>query len=203
MDISSIKNKIRGYNSYINGWQDMKIASVVIPLVEIDNEVCLLFEVRAKKLRSQPGDICFPGGKVDKGENPRQAALREIKEELNLEDIEIIHELDLFVRYNGMIIHPFLAEVKNIEEIKINEDEVDSIFYVPLKYFLENEPLEINNKLVVKRGEDFPYDLIVNGKNYAFKDGDYKSLFYIYENRVIWGVTAAIIKSLQITISTL
>ncbi|MCY1690780.1 hypothetical protein OVA29_08950 [Exiguobacterium sp. SL14] len=46
-------------------------ATVLVPLVEQDGEVYLLFQVRAKTLRSQPGEIAFPGGRIDLGESPK------------------------------------------------------------------------------------------------------------------------------------
>ena len=98
MNIKDIKNKIENNKSYINGWERMRRAAIIIPLVEINNEVCILFEVRAKKLNSQPGDICFPGGKIDGDETPKEAALREMFEELGIKSIDIINELDTVVR---------------------------------------------------------------------------------------------------------
>lgn len=195
MNIDLIKNKIKNVEPYINGFEDMKRASVIIPLVEIEGKTYILFEVRAKKLKSQPGDICFPGGEIDSLETPKEAALREIYEELNLKDIEIVKELDTLVRHNGIIIHPFLGIIKNIESLKLSEDEVDHVFYAPLNYLLNHKPLEVISKVELKRSEDFPYELIFNGKNYKFKDGEDKVLFYNFEEYVIWGITAKMLKS--------
>ena len=194
MKINDIKEKLNSKESYINGWEKMKRASIIIPLIDINEEVYVLFQVRAKKLKSQPGDVCFPGGKIDKCETPNEAALREINEELGLKDIEIIKEMDILIRHDGMIIHPFVAKVNNIEELEINEDEVDEVFYVPLSYLLEYSPMEVRNKLIVERGEDFPYHLIKGGKNYKFKTGEYISTFYQYKDYVIWGITASMLK---------
>ena len=194
MNIKDIKNKIENNKSYINGWERMRRAAIIIPLVEINNEVCILFEVRAKKLNSQPGDICFPGGKIDGDETPKEAALREMFEELGIENISIINELDTVVRYDGIIIHPYLGIIENIEEIKINESEVDHVFYVPLNYLLNHEPLEVTSKLKFERPEEFPYDLIVNKENYKFRDAKHRLLFYKYENYNIWGITAEMLK---------
>jgi 8-oxo-dGTP pyrophosphatase MutT (NUDIX family) len=195
MNIELIKSKIKNVEPYINGFEDMKRASVIIPLVEIEAKTYILFEVRAKKLKSQPGDICFPGGKIDSLETPKEAALREIYEELNLKDIEIVKELDTLVRHNGIIIHPFLGIVQNIENLKINKDEVDHVLYVPLNYLLNHKPLEVISKVELKRSEDFPYELIFNGNKYKFKDGEDKILFYNFEEYVIWGITAKMLKS--------
>ncbi|MBW6409557.1 NUDIX hydrolase [Clostridium weizhouense] len=195
MNLSDIKNKIKGTKPYINGWKQAKRASIIVPLIQLNNKLYVLFEVRAKKLNSQPGDICFPGGKIDFKETPKQAALRETYEELGIKDIEIINELDTVVRYDGMIIHPFLSIIKDIKNIKINKSEVDHVFYVPVDYLLNHKPLEAVGKLIVKREDDFPYDLIVNGENYKFKEGPYRYLFYKYKDYVIWGITAGILKN--------
>ena len=195
MNIKDIKEKVKNNKPYINGWERMRRAAIIIPLVEVNNEVCILFEVRAKKLNSQPGDICFPGGKIDGNETPKESALREMFEELGVENIDIINELDIVVRYDGIIIHPYLGIIKDINEISINESEVDHVFYVPLNYLLSHEPLEVNSKLKFERPDEFPYDLIINKENYKFREANYRSLFYKYENYNIWGITAEMLKN--------
>ena len=92
MNIEDIINKSKNAIPYINGWKKMRRAAVILPLIEINNEIHLLFEVRSKKMKSQPGDICFPGGKIEENESPKSAALREASEELNLNNIKIINE---------------------------------------------------------------------------------------------------------------
>lgn len=195
MDIKSIKNKIKDIKPYINGWERMKRSSVIIPLVKIKDEICVLFEVRAKKLKSQPGDICFPGGKIDGNETPKEAALREFFEELSVTNIQVINELDTVVRYDGIIIHPFLGIVEDVNEIDINENEVDHVFYVPLNYLITHKYMEVNSKINIDRPKEFPYDLIMNKKNYKFREASYRSLFYKYENYNIWGITAEILQN--------
>jgi len=194
MNIKDIKDKVKNNKPYINGWEKMKRSSIIIPLVEINNEVFILFEVRAKKLSSQPGDICFPGGKIDENETPKEAALREMFEELGVKNIDIINELDTVVRYDGIIIHPYLGIIEDIQEININESEVDHVFYIPLNYLLNHEPLEVISKLNVERAKEFPYDLIVNKEKYKFRDANYRYLFYKYENYNIWGITAEMLR---------
>ena len=102
--------------------------------------------------------------------------------------------MDILIRHDGLIIHPFVAMVKNIDKLDINEDEVEEIFYIPLSYLLEYTPMEVKNKLIIERGENFPYDLIEGGKNYQFKTGEYISTFYQYKDYVIWGITASMLK---------
>lgn len=194
MDINEVKEKLKQRDVYVNGWKEMKRAAVVIPLININNEAHIIFQVRAKRLKSQPGDICFPGGKIEKGEKPLEAALRELREELGLKDIDVIKNMDILIRHDGLIIHPFLVSVNSLEELNINKDEVEEVFYLPLSYLLEATPIEVQNEIVVERGENFPYDLIVGGKDYKFKSGKYSSVFYQYKNYVIWGITASMLK---------
>lgn len=193
MDLEKIKERITNTETYINGWKRMKRSSVIILLVKIKDETYVLFEVRAKVLNSQPGDICFPGGRIDGDERPKEAAIREICEELGIHNITIVNELDTVVRFDNIIIHPFLGIIEDINEIKLNESEVDHVFYVPLDYLLKHKYLEINSKVVVNRPKDFPYHLIVNGENYKFREAIYRSLFYKFEDYNIWGITAEIL----------
>src|SRR5690554_1038268 len=137
--IKALKNKEKKTSS------PFIISSVLIPIIEINNKPHLLFEVRSHLLKSQPGEICFPGGKVDTNETLRQSAVRETIEELNIkaENIEIIGNLDPIVTTFNMIVHPFCAILHNIklEDINYSVDEVDSIFTVPLEKLILQKPL--------------------------------------------------------------
>lgn len=194
--ISNIIEKYKGRSAYINGWQEMKRASIVILLTEMDGKLNIIFEVRSKHMRSQPGDVSFPGGKIDLNEEPKEAAIREVCEELGLleKDFEIICPLNVLVTHYNLLIHPFLGYIKNYKKIKINKDEVDHIFSVPLDYLLTTKPRLEENGITVNRSKTFPFNLINGGESYKFKGGTYKSFFYMYENYVIWGITALILK---------
>lgn len=168
--------------------------AVLIPLIYINNELHILYEVRAHNLNTQPGEISFPGGRVEKGESFKEAAIRETVEELNINkgNIEIINGIDYIVMPFNMGIYPYVGIIKGIEfeDINYSSDEVESIFTVPLKFFLENQPERYDMSLTTQIGDDFPYHLINNGKAYDWKSGIYPVFFYRYNTYTIWGMTA-------------
>ena len=85
--------------------------SVLVPVVERAGELNLLFEVRAKNMKSQPGEICFPGGHVEKGETPQQAALRETFEEIGIDrqKIELIGPGDILYGYANYTLFTYMG----------------------------------------------------------------------------------------------
>lgn len=196
MDIEYIIEKVKNRTP-----EPMSIThkySVFIPLVEINNKLEIIYELRSKKLSTQPGEISFPGGAVEKGETYEQAAIRETMEELNIkrDSINLIGELDFFVSYANIAICCFLGTITglDVDSIMPNKDEVDHIFTVPLDFFLENQPdiYELNLKTDIS--EEFPYNLIPNGQNYNWRKGKHTVMFYHYNDYIIWGFTAKMTK---------
>ncbi len=172
--------------------------SVLIPLIKINEKWHIIYELRASTLIAQPGEISFPGGKVEENETYEQAAIRETVEELNIEEknINVLGELDYLISYANFTIHCFLGELKDIklEDIKPNEAEVDHVFAVPLDYFLNHEPMIFELALKTEGNESFPYELIPKGKDYNFRQGKHIVLFYQYGDYIIWGFTARMTK---------
>ena len=109
--------------------------SVMIPLIKRDGEIHLIFEERAFTLRNQPGEISFPGGRIEDGESPRDAALRETSEELLIseDEIEIFSEGDFVVNPYAAIIHSFIGEIKrDFDKISPSLDGRYSQFHFPI-----------------------------------------------------------------------
>mgnify|MGYP000877779423 CR=1 FL=1 len=169
--------------------------SVLVPLIEIKGELNLIYEVRSGFIR-QPCEVSFPGGKIEGNESSQQAAVRETNEELGINEsnIEIISGLNYTTNKGGAFVYTFLGYIKNTEAAKINfsRDEVHELFFVPLSYFLKNEPEKYFMNYYPKAEDDFPYQMINNGKNYDWGKIRYPVYFYKYKNYIIWGLTARI-----------
>ncbi|WP_428908607.1 NUDIX hydrolase [Niallia sp. Krafla_26] len=196
MDLLHVINKIKEHSPNILGHQEFQKYAVLLPLITKENETHILFEVRSMNLRRQPGEICFPGGRIEKEDlSPCQCAIRETSEELgiNEDDIENVWPLDVMVNATGNIIYPFVGTIKNPEKIKPNEWEVGEVFTVPLTYFLNNDPEVYKIHFKVVPEEDFPVDLLVGGENYKWQIRHKDEYFYKYNGKVIWGLTAKIL----------
>lgn len=187
---------LQGRRRKIMGHQQAAQSSVLLPLVEVGGELSVLFEKRAPHLFRQPGEICFPGGGIENDDgDPEVTAVRETCEELGLEtdDLEVIAPLDLLITPFSAIIYPYVGYIKDNHRIHINLDEVERIFYVPLDYLLHNKPMRKNLAFKMDATEDFPYELIPHGRQYPFREANYPQHFYIWQEYVIWGLTALIL----------
>lgn len=170
--------------------------AIFIPLMRIENELHILFEVRSKYV-SQPGEICFPGGKVDAEDAaPAAAAVRELSEEIGISPAHVLFvgELDYMVTPSKSIFYPFLGEISSEASIQINKNEVEEVFTVPVKKLMKMEPMEHRLKLTVHPNESFPFHLIPQGEKYPWSGGEIQEQFYQHENYIIWGLTARLLK---------
>lgn len=180
-------------------------SAVMVLLFPGDVELQVLFTQRAFDLKSQPGDICFPGGRKEKNESLLEAALRETWEEIGIpsEEIQILGKPDFLITISGKMVTPFLGYVKSFpfENLIPNPQEVANVFLVPFSYFLDTNPKVSYVEYTPTLAEDFPYELIVGGRNYSWGKTKFPQLFYHYQNFVIWGITARIIHNIKNIIS--
>ena len=177
--------------------EKIRRAAVLVPLIQKGGEYHVVFEVRAGSLKTQPGEICFPGGAVERGETPKQAAVRETMEELLISrrQIRIIAPLDMLEAPGAMEISPFLGALQGYRW-SYSEAEVDHTFSVPLRWFAEHEPERYETELVTVPEETFPFEDVPGGRDYHWRRGHYDVYFYRREEGIIWGMTAKILRSL-------
>ncbi|MGO4711101.1 CoA pyrophosphatase [Bradyrhizobium sp. 2TAF24] len=153
-------------------------AAVLIGVVERDQPTVLLTQ-RAAHLNDHAGQISFPGGKIDPTDaTPLDAALREAEEEIGLERsfVTPVGYLDLYATGFGFRILPTVARVRPGFELRVNADEVDEVFEVPLAFLMD----PINHQMHSKEWRG------VMRSYYAMP----------FAERYIWGATAGILRVL-------
>ena len=175
--------------------------AVLAPVVcEPGKEPALLFEVRAGALRRQPGEVCFPGGKIEPGETPVQCALREAWEELGIPPsaVEVVGQTDFIAHQSGFLMYPVLGRVagRGPECERKNAAEVAESFLVPVSFFEENPPEVWRYPLEPRIPEDFPYERVGISRDYPWRGGRADVPIYEYGGHVIWGLTARIVRHL-------
>jgi 8-oxo-dGTP pyrophosphatase MutT (NUDIX family) len=152
-------------------------AAVLVPVVD-RSEPAVLLTLRTE-LPSHPGQIAFPGGKIEPHDRtPVEAALREAAEEIGLGRalIEPIGYLDLYLTFSGYRILPTVARVRPDYKLVLSAAEVAEAFEVPLAFLMD-------------------------AQNHALHSRDWKGVtrrYYAipFGQRYIWGVTAGILRNL-------
>lgn len=161
-------------------------ASVLLALWDSpDQGVQVLLTQRSANLRNHPGQIAFPGGKMDDTDNSViHTALREAEEEVGLaaKHLNVIGQLGDYFTTSGFCVSPVIAEVTKMKPMIICYDEVESIHWVPLNYLLDPSNFRFTEKTI-------------NNKRRGFFEINYQELH-------IWGVTAGIIYGLYTALTT-
>ncbi len=152
-------------------------AAVLVPVVARTPPTVLLTQ-RSASLPDHPGQVAFPGGKIEAGETPVAAALREADEEIGLDRryVEPLGYLDLYMTTLGYRIVPTVARVSPGYSVTLNRNEVDDVFEVPLEFLMG--PANHQRHSREWNGMTRTY--------YAMPFGE----------RYIWGVTAGILRNL-------
>ncbi|MGB3262053.1 NUDIX hydrolase [Paenisporosarcina sp.] len=197
MFLEKIKNGLNHNQPLFIGEETAMRAAVLIPLVQVDGEWHVLFEVRSLTMRKQPGDISFPGGRIDLTDaSPMDAAVRETHEELGIDpsNIHVLGQMSVFIPTSSLVVYPFVATIDNHHIHSLNKDEVEEIFTIPVKWLLEHKPYVHMVPVQPMPQNDFPYDKIANGTEYQWRSRVIEEWFYDYEQYTIWGLTARILK---------
>lgn len=193
--------KERKVNIMETRWEN----AVLIPFVEKDGQAHILFEVRSGSV-SQPGEVCFPGGHIEKKERPLDCAVRETREELGIPKhcIKVLGPFDVLHNYTNVTIHPFVGMIsyEDVKNMEINEAEVKETFLVPVSFFTENEPYVYEYDVVPQIGDDFPYHMLDSADKYNWRRGRCAVPIFQYEGKCIWGITARILCHLLENIKT-
>lgn len=191
-DINHIKEQVANHQASFLGYAFE--SSVLLPLVYHDDQWQILYQVRSPHV-SQPGEVSFPGGRLEPGETPLEAALRETEEEIGfpVENIEVLGEIDR-VANGKLMVYCHVGILKDFDESKlnINHFEVDSIFFRPVDFFIENPPKIYQFEIERKFDEHFPSNQFQSLSKTVYKKGTTKSSlpYYDFHEATLWGLTA-------------
>lgn len=188
--------RFRGRKPRFIGEDELKKYAVLVPFINREDGIHILFEIRNHDLKRNPGEICFPGGRLELDESLEDCALRETAEELLVDknQITIYGPSDIYFSPFNFIVYPYVGEIKGYKN-SYSKHEVADIVSIPLDYFLTYKPELYISDLVNQPPKDFPYEWIPGGENYPFVKGRYEILFYRYKDFIIWGMTAKILNS--------
>ncbi len=198
MDVSSIN--MHQIIEKMQKWQvgtigQQRQCSVFILLVLRENQLHILYEQRASHMKTQPGDICFPGGRMEEGESALDCAFREVFEEIGIakNQIQLLGQFDTLQEISNLILNTFVGIIdeKVLDDVRLNPDEVEEVFTVPFSFFSDNEP-KLYEYEVVQKVEDFPYEEMGIRPDYKWRKGKKSIPIYHYEQYVIWGLTGRI-----------
>lgn len=145
-----------------------------------DGGARVLMTVRNASMRAHPGQIAFPGGRLEEADGGAvEAALREAREEVSLdpEQVTILGRLPPYLSASGYRIHPVIARLDAGVRLKADPDEVADIFHVPFGFIMDRTNLQRLSR-------------VWNGVERHFYAIDWR-------DRHIWGVTAGIIAMMQ------
>jgi 8-oxo-dGTP pyrophosphatase MutT (NUDIX family) len=153
-------------------------AAVLVGVVEQGDQLQVVLTQRHAGLNKHAGQIAFPGGRLDDGETPLAAALREAHEETGIESrfVEPLGYLDGYLTVTSYFVTPVVAILKPGFSLVAQAGEVEDIFNVPLSFLLDSKNRQTHSR---------EWNGIAR-QYYA----------YTFGTRYIWGATAGMIKNL-------
>jgi 8-oxo-dGTP pyrophosphatase MutT (NUDIX family) len=154
-------------------------AAAVLVAVTARERPGVILTLRREHLRTHAGQIAFPGGRIEPGEDPVTAALREASEELLLDpsSAEVVGTIEPYRTVTGFIVSPVIAVVPPDLPLEPHEHEVADWFEAPLDYLIDPAHQQRQSALFAGRERHY-YEIVWNGRR-------------------IWGATAAMIVNLS------
>jgi 8-oxo-dGTP pyrophosphatase MutT (NUDIX family) len=173
-----IRSKLTDHTPDIIDPNDLTPAAIALIVMECRGDASVLLTVRTDEVEHHKGEISFPGGRMDEGdESLLAAALRETHEEIGLEPsgLECLGQLDDIISISSYLVTPYVFHLTDkAPTFKAQPSEVAEIIAVPLQHLLEPD----NHHL------DYSYNTV-------------KPLhFFQWEDKTIWGLTGGVLHQL-------
>lgn len=159
-----------------------KESAVLFPLFMRDGQWHTAFMQRSPGGSVHSGQLSFPGGRLEVGESYKEAALRETREEVGIEERcwDVIGELSaLYIPPSHFVVQPFLAVGPENPEFKLNESEAVGLIECPVSYLLQ--PGIIGRK-----------DIFVAKYERTFESG-----YFDIQGNTLWGATAIMVQEFR------
>ena len=170
-----IRNLIKRYKPRKQNAKKYLPSSVLIPLVEKNNDPQILFIKRTNLVKHHKGEISYPGGTKEQSDrNLRDTLLREINEELGISSsqIDILGYIDEQITLTNFLVRPYIGYLMPPFELNLNKFEIADVIYIPISHLIN----QISHEEVIMR------------------DRNAMILYtYYYGKYTIWGATARIL----------
>jgi 8-oxo-dGTP pyrophosphatase MutT (NUDIX family) len=170
------------HNAHGEATQPLGCAAILVPLIKYNGAISLLLTQRAFHMRHHGGEVAFPGGMWEQGDDfPLVTALREAEEEvsLNPRDVNVLGLLPTVYTGNNTKVIPVVGVINSPQlSLVCNPAEIDSIFMIPLTELMSDR--RVRTDVFYRRGE------------HSWAPA------YHYQGYEIWGVTAGVIKELLV-----
>ena len=176
MELIHIRERLGAYAPKVLPVGNLSASAVLVPLLEAEDGLEVLFTLRPADLPSHGGQVSFPGGRVAGGdENPWATALRESEEELGVDPsaIERLGVLDDYQTITHYHVTPCVGLLRRGLSLSPDPREVEEVFTVPLAIF--KEPARLRTMMSGRTGQDE------------------RIFFYLTQPHVVWGATAAML----------
>lgn len=157
--------------------KELRCAAVLIPMAWFDDEWHLIFTRRTDRVETHKGQVSFPGGACDPGEEmPEQTALREAEEEIGLRpgDVRVLGRMNPMMTITSFLVSPIVGVIPWPYAFRVENAEVARVFTIPLSWLAEKK-----NR----------WEFNLPGRAYGL------IVYHPYDGELLWGATAVMTKN--------
>ena len=174
MSLTSLIEGVTAHQPRVLSGHELAQASVLVAITD-QQEPEVILTLRSSQMPTHKGEVAFPGGKAEASDSDAIAtALREAHEEVGLDPkhVRVIGPLDQVISRFGFLVTPVLGIVPADIELNADSREIEGVFRVPLKFFLDGQPDQID------------------------QFGSFRGPRWYFQGYTIWGLTAMMLAEL-------